>query len=109
MIKKLFSLEEQQTIGIFCVAEIITLSLAYMLVMVFLNGDKDDNIVLAMVVYCLIVYLIRNRFTTLAKCMLSCSSALFSVVTIVSNSGRYGAIAATYFLFLVINYQIIKH
>ncbi len=103
MIKKLLALEEQHTLTIFCIAELATLILAYLLVMIFLNGTRTDNIVLLMIAYCLLVYLIRNRFPKLAKSLLSCSSALFSVVTIVSNSGHYAAIASTFFLFLIIS------
>ncbi len=103
MIKKFLALEEQQTIAIFCTAEIATLSLAYLLVMIFLDGTKEDNIVLLMIVYCMVVYLIKSKYTKTAKCMLSCSSGLFAIVTIVSNTGHYGAIASTFFLFLIIS------
>ena len=103
MIKKLLALEEQHTLTIFCIAEIVTLVLAYLLVMIFLDGSRADNIVLLMVAYCLLVYLIKDKYPKIAKNMLSCSSALFSAVTIVSNSGHYGAIAPSYFLFLIIS------
>lgn len=103
MIKKLLALEEQHTISIFCAAQIATLVLAYLLVMIFLDGTKTDNIVLLMVAYCLFVYLIRGKYPKLARSMLSCSSALLSVVTIVSDTGHYAAVAPTYFLFLIIS------
>ncbi len=103
MIKKFFELEEKQTIGIFCAVEIAILSLAHFLVMTFLGGENKDNIVLLMIIYCIITYLLKDKYTGLAKCMLSCSSALFSIVTIISDSGRYGAIASTFFLFLIIS------
>ena len=103
MIKKFFELDEKQTLEIFCVVEIAILALAYFMVMTFLGGEAKDNIVLLMIVYCLVIYLLRNKYTYVAKCMLSCSSAFFAIITIVSDSGRYGAIASTFFLFLIIS------
>ncbi|MBQ6995434.1 MAG: sensor histidine kinase [Lachnospiraceae bacterium] len=102
MLKKFLALEEQYTVKIFSIITGIIMLTGYLFVMIFLNGTREDNIALILFLYCLLTYMVACRNPKAAKYMLTCTVALGSVVTIISNTGHYSGITQTYFLCLVI-------
>lgn len=111
MIKKLLAIEEQNATNLFCAITGVMTFFGYLFVMVFLDGVKEDNIALLIVAYCVLTYLVGRKYPQAAKNMLSCAVALCSVVTVVSNSGHYSAVAHTFFLCLIIavaHYEVLQ-
>lgn len=76
---------------------------AWIFVMCFLNGSREDTIVLAMAVFSLLIRMFENRLGKYAKYLYIAIMPVWGAVTIVvDHAGRFGAIDHAYIWAIII-------
>lgn len=76
---------------------------AWIFVMFFLNGSREDTVVLAMVVFSLLIRMFEDRLGKYAKYLYIAIMPVWGAVTIVvDNAGRFGAIDHAYIWAIII-------